>query len=253
MYAEFSNEKAVGKGQSFDFGPAEFNALLGNIRTCLGKDTAPSDVLNDIARKLQDFGKPGLIAVIKHLLANEEALGAVAKQSYLHGNGFYKLVLVSEEDFVIRTNIWMPGMVAEENLHDHRWHMASAVITGSLESEIWEDAASLSAPEYSEYIYVGKTAEKDAYLMPIGKTRITLKEKVIHKAGESYSLPSHVMHRIVSCGTGLTSTLMCHPEAAKRWGRVITFENIQPELERSYLSNDQLRALFTEYLSLADA
>lgn len=230
----------------------DFDVLKKDIGSLLRGAGAPSEVMNKVAVRLQNFGKAGLLQTISAILNNEAFLTAVASQSYLHGNGFYKIVLAEEDDFVIRTNIWMPGVHAEENLHDHRWHLASTIINGTLESEIWEEAASPTAAEYEEYIYVGKTAQKEAYTLPIGKSKISLKEKTVHRTGECYNLPSNIMHRIVLSGKDLTCTLMCHPASARKWGRVIPLKPLEPDLDRIYLSNKEMSQLFQQYLEMCD-
>lgn len=230
----------------------DLDILKKDIRNLLAGAGAPCEVMNKVAVRLQTFGKAGLLQTISVILNNETFLNTVASQSYLHGNGFYKIVLAEEDDFVIRTNIWMPGVHAEENLHDHRWHLASTIIDGTLESEIWEEAASPTAAEYEEYIYVGKTAQKEAYTLPIGKSKISLKERTVHRAGECYNLSSNIMHRIVSSGKDLTCTLMCHPTSARTWGRVIPLKPLEPDLDRAYLTNKEMTQLFQQYLTICD-
>lgn len=226
--------------------------LAQGVGTLLKQAVPPDTSMTQVANTLQSFGKTGLSTIMYQLLDMPGALQDVATKSYLHGNGFYKIVLFESADFTIRTNIWMPGTQPQENLHDHRWHLSSAIIAGSLTSEIWEESASRQSQEYEEYIYIGKTTQKAAHVIPVGRTRVVLKETITHTSGECYFLPSNIMHRIVLSGEALAATLMCHPVTARKWGRVITINKVEPDVERNHLSADHLAYLLRQYLALVD-
>lgn len=80
-------------------------------------------------------------ALCETLLTDDAFAAEVAARSYRHGNGFLKVVLL-DRGFKLRLHLWLPGTPCEENIHDHRWSIASAIIAGELNSEIWADAAS---------------------------------------------------------------------------------------------------------------
>jgi len=45
---------------------------------------------------------------------------------------------------------------------------------------------------------------------------------------------------------------MCHPATARKWGRIITLKPQPPDVNRTHLSNDEMKQLFKKYLTLQD-
>ncbi|MFM8274950.1 MAG: inositol monophosphatase family protein [Gemmata sp.] len=85
--------------------------------------------------------KRAVRAVVDSILADEDALGAIAARSYPHPIGFDKLVL--DEDratgFKFRLHVYWRGanFASLERLHLHRFEMASAIVTGELTNHTW--------------------------------------------------------------------------------------------------------------------
>ena len=112
----------------------------------------------------EQLSLPQVLALLQGLLADEQALQAVAARSYVHGNGFVKVVLLDEHGHKLRLHIWFAGSACEENIHDHRWSFASHVLVGTLNSEIWvDDAQGQALPEYR---YAAATATAAAPYTP---------------------------------------------------------------------------------------
>ena len=81
-----------------------------------------------------------LIAELVHVLQDHKRLEEIAVVSSFHPNGFIKIQLCIREHAKIRLHFWRSkSHLAEENVHNHRWRMASKVMTGSLHSEIYEE------------------------------------------------------------------------------------------------------------------
>ena len=80
----------------------------------------------------EQLSLPQVLALLQGLLADEQALQAVAARSYVHGNGFVKVVLLDEHGHKLRLHIWFAGSACEENIHDHRWSARSTVKFGSM-------------------------------------------------------------------------------------------------------------------------
>lgn len=80
-------------------------------------------------------------AVVESILADEEALRAIAARSYPHPIGFDKLVLDDDREsgFKFRLHVYWRGanFASLERLHLHRFEMASAIVTGELTNHIW--------------------------------------------------------------------------------------------------------------------
>lgn len=231
----------------------KLHLLVNNITKSIQRADITNDAMQNITSLLKSFGKDGVIQILKELLKNDGMLQSVASRSYLHGNGFYKIILEDNEQFKIRLHVWFPDRHAEENVHNHRWYLMSTIITGMLESEIWEDALSTHEKSYDEYIYLGTTDSTSAKNLYSGKSRIKFVQKVIHQAGDAYFLPPHTLHRIISSGNKMTSTLICHSKASKLWSRTIVLtSDFEPNIEHRHMSKEELKDIILKYLKLID-
>jgi hypothetical protein len=202
-----------------------------------------------VARSLQAFGAAGVHHVVRSIVGDQATLECIAASSHFHGNGFYKIVLADEPEFRLRLHIWPAGLRSEENLHNHRWHLASAVLTGRLASEVWEDAISPDDLAYDEYLYFARDGEHGPHDLPVGKAHVRLRDTVVRSAGEAYALEPHVMHRIVGTSDVTTSTLACHAGATKRWARTISISGATPNSEQRFLAARELERVLVEYLA----
>ncbi len=74
--------------------------VLGNIIVCLSE-------------------KPNRVKLVKLLLASEEAIQKIQTASYVHHNGFRKIVLLETQFFKLRLHVFEPigQIVAQENVH----------------------------------------------------------------------------------------------------------------------------------------
>lgn len=227
--------------------PTALLYLSAQIQACFNQPRLSMEMMRQVSEILQKFGRIGVDNLIRDLLRQKSLLTKIAACSYLQGNGFYKLVLLDEQDFRVRLHIWMPGIFSQENLHNHRWHFASTIITGQLRSEIWEDSASPSLPIYDEYLYVGK--EKNPLL--IGKASVELIEQITHQAGSVYVLPPCVLHRIITGGNEMTVTLMCRSFSPRQWSRNIALNATMPYVNPTYMQSEELYSLLERYLVLS--
>lgn len=188
-------------------------------------------------RALEQFGNGDLVKALRWLTDDEGELEVLARRSYFHGNGFYKIPLLVGKSFVFRLHVWEAGVYAEENLHSHRWPFASFVAAGSLVSEYWEDSFSTDSRAYPELIYRGKNESLDS----VGECKVQRRESVTHVAGESYWMNADNLHRIVGHGHGTSVTLMAHPIETRSWSRNIVLDGRIPDAVPSYLTSQELR------------
>lgn len=229
---------------------SKYATLLTAIRSALTSHSKQAEqAIASVRDELKLFGKSGTTEAIREILANPAHLEKIAMRSYLHGNGFYKIILEDNNLFRLRLHIWRPESRAEENIHDHRWHFASTILSGHMESEIWEDAIPGGGELLDEYLYVGKTETEEAYVRHMGKSEVSLKQKDFHAPGDAYYMMSNVMHKIVYKGNQEISTLMCHAKDARRWARTITRKTDLPDVDHAYISVFELRKILESYLS----
>ena len=66
------------------------------------------------------------------ILGSDAILAEIASKSYIHKNGFMKIVYETCEETICRLHIYPPGASADKNIHDHRWDFDSITICGTL-------------------------------------------------------------------------------------------------------------------------
>lgn len=226
--------------------PESYAQLVQAIDDQFKKTQPSSKIMHAIGEQLKQFGKDGMIKAINAYLQNQVWLDELAKHAYLHNNGFYKIPLHNSELFTLRLHIWLPGKPAMETLHNHRWHIASHVLSGELVSEIWEDSISADAVFCDEFLYLDKNTPPK-YL---GKARVGLAETCIQKQGESYSLAPHKLHRIIHQGDKMVATIMCRTNNVTNWARNVIVNKQIPDVQPVYITSDQLKNVLERYLEL---
>lgn len=192
-------------------------------------------------------------ALCEALLTDDAFAAQVAARSYRHGNGFLKVVLL-DQGFKLRLHLWLPGVACEENIHDHRWSIASTILAGELHSEIWTDAANDGQFDLqgSEYRYQAATNGQQAQAIPLHDSPLALARRTRCPAGSHYSLPPATLHRICSHGRQLVATLMCSGPAIAGHTRLIAGrDGLLPEVAARRLSVAELRAGIGHFAALA--
>ena len=196
----------------------------------------------------EQLSLPQVLALLQGLLADEQALQAVAARSYVHGNGFVKVVLLDEHGHKLRLHIWFAGSACEENIHDHRWSFASHVLVGTLNSEIWvDDAQGQALPEYR---YAAATATAAADKQALGTCRVSLQQHCQYGAGSSYVMPKQVLHRIINPGQHLVATVMVSAPTEQGDTRLIPIqEELNPQVDMPRLSAEALAPLLRRFIN----
>jgi hypothetical protein len=219
-----------------------YHALIADLGACFDHNGSDAEAgIAAVRDTLKAFGKDNLRAFLAEAIERPEWLDAVAGRSYLHGNGFYKIILEENAQFRLRLHVWLPTTRAEENIHDHRWHFASLVLNSRLETEIWEDALSDGGETLNEYLYVGKDiGARNVYM---GKARVSLKARVFNGEGDAYHMMSNVLHRIIYDGQDAVITLLCHARGARNWARTITRRTAEPNIDHDFIDADKLKSV----------
>ena len=259
---------------------AHFSATeqLTAIHDCLNQhfaahthDGMPSDnkTLTQLANLLsQHCHLASITTLLSSLIQSPELLIKIAARSYWHGNGFLKVVLL-DQGYKLRLHIWFAGTACEENIHSHRWGFASHVLTGSLKSELWADAANddlavsrctsdtLSANRQAatlqtkEYVYTAKHQSGDTHISAhkqyIGTTCLKKLQDVTQTAGASYLMTPDQLHRINHPGKELVATIICTAPTQVLTNRL--FPTIaDPNLQPANLSAPELKSALVQYL-----
>lgn len=76
--------------------------------------------------------------LIENLIDNSRELDEVARRSYCHNNGFFKILLLDKRPrYSVRFHIWPEQPFQECDIHNHPWDMSGLVFNGSYEWPIY--------------------------------------------------------------------------------------------------------------------
>lgn len=135
---------------------------------------------------------------LRPLLARGAA-GEVPDRAYRHPNGFLKIVLVADPEFQLRLHVWRPTPEyppPTENVHNHRWDFASAVLAGGYRFQ--EFVPDARGEQFHGFRYGGHRGTSSYALSPTGEARLRCRFDADLSSGSSYLLTSDVLHRVVS-------------------------------------------------------
>jgi hypothetical protein len=184
---------------------------------------------------------------LHRLCGDAGRLEAVAEASYVHGNGFAKIVLARSGGRALRLHVATGS--AEENIHDHRWSFASKVLFGAMTNVLFEDAAADAAGiVLSERRYV--RAGEESLEFPVGEARVHEISRTTYVTGDAYHMVHSQLHRIVWDGRP-TGTLMVTAAPARDHNRLLT--NVEkPRLREVRLSVGEVGAQLCQILGHLD-
>ena len=124
-------------------------------------------------------------------LGNEAVLSEIASKSYIHKNGFVKLVYETIEETVCRLHIYPLGATADKNIHDHRWDFSSTTICGELPMSLY-DISEGSSEKFHTY---SKT-QNGHHIELQESCSARLIEEACFTPLQRYVMPSQLFHRI---------------------------------------------------------
>ncbi|MCG3858828.1 hypothetical protein [Psychrobacter sp. Ps2] len=255
------------------------NTQLTDIHECLHQHftihqndgtSTNDDSLAQLAHLLsQHCHLDNMIALLSSIIHSPILLKQIAARSYWHGNGFLKVVLL-DQGYKLRLHIWFAGTSCEENIHSHRWGFASHVLTGSLKSELWTDAAnddSTALPYISElplddshtptllsdeYLYTAKHQANETHVAAhkqyVGTAHLKKLQNVIQTAGASYVMTPDQLHRINHPGEELVATVICTTPTQVLTNRLFP-TTADPKLHPTALSANELKHALVRYLN----
>jgi hypothetical protein len=205
-------------GRSLMIGVTFYEKVRRNVTHLI--DQSPDSLAGCETAFSDLFSRELLTNLLGDILDNELLLTDIAKNSYVHGNGFDKVVLFTGpgNSYKVRLHIWWPGLNSEENIHDHRWDFCSTIISGGILFEKY--MVSKDGFPVREFVY--KDRGSDYELVPIGLTRL---EKVFsgYLSQKSHYFLSHIVpHRIYPFKDVISSTVILQNKAVRDWTRLFT-------------------------------
>lgn len=148
---------------------------------------------------LQSLAKTHTIReILKEIHVNSDLVGEISAQSYAHQNSFDKLILYHDQklNWRLRLHIWWPSNNIHEDtdIHNHVWDYTSAIITGSIQNEIFK--LSELGKKYYHYHYEIDDISCLARLDFIGERQLTLSQTHNFNQGDVYSQVKSVLHKV---------------------------------------------------------
>jgi hypothetical protein len=134
----------------------------------------------------------------------EQNKDTIVEKSFLHLNGFDKLVLVSGKHFNLRIHNFHPTkvMTPAEGVHNHKWEFASSLIHGSYEATSYVTSGGDEVRKH--YVY-----SKDNGLEYQGEKGIQKVDEFTLSKGDSYFMKGDQYHSITKVGEkGCVSVMM---------------------------------------------
>jgi hypothetical protein len=185
---------------------------------------------SEVVRTLTRDGR-SVVDLLTGILRSESSLRQVATSSYRHLNGFDKIVLASfgRELCKLRLHVWWGDREKDtrENIHNHRWDFAAAILYGSYRFQMYEIG---EGQDFYEYSY--RSPEDDGYYVMnfVSRTsaRCVLDAQV--RAGARYHLSHISLHRVSANADQTVVTLMCQASPLSGATRVLS-EKVIPNAQ----------------------
>lgn len=128
--------------------------------------------------------------------------------SYYHENGFDKIVLLQGTHFKLRLHRFYPAAssMPAENIHNHRWNFASAMLHGSFHTVNYVFSDNGERLYHNTY-YADKRS--GSYTVEqIGTCCVQPIQDNLIKRGQTYYMPNKNMHRITGINPGGATTII---------------------------------------------
>jgi len=169
-------------------------------------------------------GKPQLALLLRSLLADRQSMAVAAAQSYTHPLGFDKLTLaiLKDLDYQLRLHIWWPDREnAIEDVHNHRFAFASAVLDGALKMQTFERAD--DGARVQEYRSPLGTTVGVSLFRHLGDANLACTATSHMPAGSVYRMSARTLHRIlIANAADLTATLFLQGPIMQPWTAVFS-------------------------------
>jgi hypothetical protein len=211
-----------------------------------------------VDQSLSKVSRPDLAQYLQDLMCNDSELKRITSRSYKHPNGFYKLQLLEQGFSKVRLHYWPIDMLsAEENVHNHRWRLASKVMHGTLRSELFKPvSAQLSGEadceQLSLRLYQENLGAVEAAASTHGDRWVQKIATVLRSTGKAYFMDTDQLHRIVHEGGQSIVTLMVQSAPLFQENYMLSKKSVRsPELAPVMLSDiNELKSILSKIINL---
>ncbi|TFH93150.1 hypothetical protein [Vibrio ouci] len=183
-----------------------------------------------------------LNATVEHVKQSQYPTGSCI----VHENGFFKISLFkdSQTELQIRLHFWPAGS-QDTNIHNHRWHFISSIISGSMTFTNWETATDLdSAQDMTLYEVSDASSGLVKTKTNLGSTRLMAHSQYMVNTGTFHYCHKDVFHS--GKANQATITLMITGAPTKPSTRVIFHSEARQSVTRTALSAEQQIELMTQ-------
>lgn len=189
---------------------------LSDIENWINSFFNPSEnVLNQTKEILQSLNSnEQIISILKSLLLDKKKLEEIASRSYLHYNGFDKIVLLENKElgYRLRLHLWRPENHINyfEHIHNHPWDFSSIILAGALKFQIYSpDCMDISQKDYYKYLTLPSKEKGQGHILkPNGKSKLKLVLDASLNAGSFYSNAKEIIHRVIKDNNQFCATLI---------------------------------------------
>jgi hypothetical protein len=171
------------------------------------------EITTDLIEFRNTYTPLRVIELLEASMMSDSAICKIAEKSYIHDNGFFKLVL--KEDPAtrakLRLHLWNTGSdmrTSESNIHNHRWRFCSRILAGEVKYQIFSPAR-LPGDPYLKYSYSRTNSTTQYNFVESGYQNLSLVEEGTMLTGVTYSLMPNVLHRVTPLSPQLL-TLVAH-------------------------------------------
>lgn len=221
--------------------------------------------INEVLRKHAEYGDSGLLSAVEELARHghvAEYLFELTQRhvspdepiiAYRHPNGFTKIKLtpLSDIGWCVRLHVWDAG-ATDGDIHDHRWHFASYVASGSIVERCYE-----VSPGVGRSVMFNCSPSLDgSYVLTGGRpcdARLTAED--VHHSGSSYHRDPATLHQPVATVGSPAVTLLVQGSAVKCSTTVVRkcADAVNPVLTSRFSASEVLDELCTAFGLIANA
>lgn len=136
--------------------------------------------------------------LLKHVLSDKKSLDRIARNLYIHQNGFQKYILYTSTSgkWRIRLHVWKEKQKTPQDIHNHTFNFSSIVLTGELKNLIYS-VDKLKGIVFKQLKYDINNRTNDSEIVPLNTLeRLEVSKPVRLKKGCIYYQNADQIHRI---------------------------------------------------------
>ncbi len=174
-------------------------------RVSLAVGEAELDVSLGVWRSATELEPAALGGILQTILGSESLVAQVVAQSYVHENGFLKIVIARDMNGrALRLHRWAGHAENRGNIHNHRWNFRSRILEGVLSFDEFS-IASGAGRSLRRYEYLGGNMRE---ALTCASARVRRAATGSRVAGEKYAMSATTLHRTWAQGDTPTLTVV---------------------------------------------